>query len=173
MSNVFTRQGLELKQRQIKEQERKVRAVGKEVGEEAGINCDWHDNFGYEDSKRRLELESQILRRLNEEVAGAVVVSVEEQCDRVAIGVTVKLLVNDESKEFTIGAYGESNPGTGLISYNSPLAAALIGARVGDSVATRIAGKTQKIQIEKILPPSDRYNQLIDALLGQGDAELR
>lgn len=167
MNNVFTKQGLELKRRQINEQQKKVRAVGRQVGDEAGINCDWHDNFGYEDSKRRLEMESQILKRLNEEVAGATVISVEEQCDRVMVGVTVTVLFNDESKEFTIGAYGESNPSKGLIAYDSPVAAALIGMRAGDSVRAQIAGKIQEVEIEDIRPPSHRYNRLVDELLQQ------
>src|SRR5947199_2849109 len=116
MTKYFTREGLDMKQRQLKAQEAKVRDIGKEAGEEAGMNCDWHDNFGYEDAKRRLEMESTTLQKMREEITGAQILTIQEQSERVAIGVTVELTVDGESKVFTIGAYGESDPNNGLIS---------------------------------------------------------
>lgn len=164
MVRYFTKQGLELKLRQIKIQEEVVRATGREVGQEAGINCDWHDNFGYEDAKRRLELESSILATLRDEVAGAQVIAVEEQSEKVKIGVTVKVLLNGEERWFTIGAYGESDPANGLISYTSPLSRILLEMEPGDSQRAMVGGRTTEVQLESIFPPSYRYRRLIAEL---------
>ena len=164
MANYFTEKGLEIRNRKIKAHEEKVRAIGRETGEEAGISCDWHDNFGYEDAKRRLELESTTLKKLKEEASGVRLLTVQEQSDKVAIGVTVRLHVGSESKEYTIGAFGESDPSNGLITYNSPLGKALLGMKQGDLKTAAIGGKTAEIEIDEILPPSHRYHRLIAQL---------
>jgi transcription elongation GreA/GreB family factor len=171
MPQYFTKEGLDLKHREIRIQEEKVRSIGKEAGEEAGPSCDWHDNFGYEDAKRRLELESAALKRLREEVNGAIVISVHEQQERVMIGVTVRFTVDSEPKEFTIGAYGETDPPDGLISYTSPLARALLGMSVGDSKTCSIAGNDVELEVTEILPPSHRYRNLLEGMLTTGVRE--
>jgi transcription elongation GreA/GreB family factor len=164
MSNYFTQQGLELRYKRIKAQEEKVKSIGKEAGEAAGISCDWHDNFAYEDAKRRLEMESMALQKMREEVSGAQIISVKQQSDQVAIGVTVKLTVNGEKKEYTIGAFGESDPAKGLISYDTPLARSLLKLEVGDTKAVKIGGKLVEVEVEEIHSPSYRYHTLIAEL---------
>src|SRR5438309_913648 len=100
MKNYFTDKGLDLQYRKIKTQEEKIKSIGKEAGEAAGISCDWHDNFAYEDAKRRLEMEATALQKMREEVSGAQIVALKDQSDQVAIGVTVELSVNGESREY-------------------------------------------------------------------------
>ncbi len=167
MRKNFTQEGLALKQKRLRSQQAKVKAIGREVGAEAGISHDWHDNFGYEDAQRRLELESRILKGLTEELAGAQIITVTEQAAKVMIGNTVKLRVGEEPKEITIGAYGESEPTMGLIAYTSPLAQAVLGLAEGDSKASTIGGRSVVIDIEAIYPPSYRYKQLMRELVGQ------
>lgn len=164
MPNYFTRKGLELRKKLIKAQEQKVKAIGKEAGEEAGISCDWHDNFGYEDAKRRLEMESVTLRKLREEVGSAQVIEVEEQSEKVYIGVTVRTHIGGEEKEYTIGAYGESDPNNGMITYISPLGRSLLGMQVGDSKIVNIGGKAVEVEVDEIFPPSYRYHRLLAQL---------
>jgi len=171
MPNYFTKKGWESFQRKIIAQKHKVWTVGKEVGDAAGISCDWHDNFGYEDAKRRFEMESTILKNLVRELEGGIVIEVQEQNKKIMIGTTVKLLMGDNHKEITIGAYGESAPSQGLIAYASPLARAIAGMEVGEKKAAVIGGRTVDIEIEEIYPPSFRYNSLIAEHFG-GD-ELR
>jgi transcription elongation factor GreA len=165
MKKHYTRQGLEIRHRQIAAQEAKVKALGKLAGEEAGMNCDWHDNFGYEDAKRRLELESTILGQLREELADAEIIEIQEQAERVRIGVTARASLNGEQKEATIGAFGESDPEKGLIAYHSPLGRSLLGMEVGDSRLAMIGGKNIVIELLAIFPPSHRYHNLINGLI--------
>ena len=170
MANYFTKEGLELLRKQINAQQEKVKAIGREAGNEAGISCDWHDNFGYEDAKRRLEMESGVLQKMLAEISGPQMVEIKEQSDVVAIGVTVEILMNGERRIFTIGAYGESDPANGLISYNTPLARPLLKMEVGDSKTFNIAGKQTKVEIEQIWPPSYLYVKLI-ARLSMSDSQ--
>lgn len=170
MANHFTQRGLELRSRQIKVQEEKVKSIGKEAGEAAGINCDWHDNFGYEDAKRRLEMESANLQRLREELVGAQLIAVEEQQEKVAIGVTAVVSIDGQRREYTIGAYGESDPPSGLISYNTPLGRGLLKMEAGDSRRINIGGKTVTVEVEEVHPPSYRYHVLLENLLN-GDSQ--
>jgi transcription elongation GreA/GreB family factor len=169
----YTKKGLDLKERKIKAQEAKVRAIGKEAGDEAGLNCDWHDNFGYEDAKRRLEMESALLAKLREEISGSRVIEVEEQNERIGIGVTVKFALNGDEKEITVGAFGESDPTNGLVSYTSPLGRVLLRMEAGDSKIADIAGRKTEIEILEIRPPSHLYHRLIDALSDAQSSEQR
>jgi transcription elongation GreA/GreB family factor len=169
MSKLYTQKGLYLKQRQIATQEAKVRAVGREAGEEAGISCDWHDNFGYEDAKRRLEMESSLLSRLKEEITGIQLITIQEQDETVRVGVTVRAQVGGEEKEFTIGGYGESDPQNMLIAYTSPLAHAVIGMRKGESRSAYIGNRKIDVEIEAISPPSYKYHQLIQNLVAASE----
>jgi transcription elongation GreA/GreB family factor len=161
MKRHYTRRGLESARLRIAAQEAKVKALGKLAGEEAGMNCDWHDNFGYEDAKRRLELESTILRCQKEELTDIEIVEVVEQAERVRIGVTAKARLNGEEKEATIGAFGESDPESGLIAYHSPLGRSLLGMEAGGSKQATIGGKQVLIELLEIHPPSYRYSNLL------------
>jgi transcription elongation GreA/GreB family factor len=164
MRYYFTHNGYRARQRAIQSLEEKIRSVGREAGEAAGINCDWHDNFGYEDAKRRLEMESRRLAELQVEVAGAEIITIREQSDRVAIGVTVEAIVNGEKKELTIGAFGESDPASGLLSYTAPLSGALLGMVENETRVVDLGGRRVAVEVLRIHPPSYRYHRLISAL---------
>jgi transcription elongation GreA/GreB family factor len=164
MTNYFTQKGFEVRLRQIKAQEQRVRDIGKEAGDAAGASCDWHDNFGYEDAKRRLEMECSNLQRLRDEISTAQLITVKEQSERISIGVTVEVSIDSKTKEFTIGACGESDPDTGLISYKTPLAKHLLKMELGDSKRINIGGKFLLIEIGAVHPPSYRYDALIENL---------
>lgn len=71
--------------------------------------------------------------------------------DRVGFGATVDTVdENDEKRRFVIVGEDEADPKLGKISWVSPLARALTGARVGDTVAwTRPAGDLA-LEIEAI-----------------------
>lgn len=165
MHKYYTKAGLKLKQGQLKIQEDKVKTVALEVGFEAGPNFDWHDNFGYEEAKRKLELESSILGNLREELLEAVLVEVEEQDEIIKIGNTVEIIISDQEKTITIGAFGETNAVSGLITYTSLLGKTLLNMNLGESKNTQIGGKILDIKVKQIFPPSHSYYALIAELM--------
>ncbi len=161
MPYYFTKEGLDSKKQQITRQEEKVRSAQKEAADAAGVSYDWHDNFGYEEAQRQVEQETNVLMILKRELKEAREINVEEQQQEVLIGATVVFSLSNEEKEFTIGAYEETSPKIGLISYTSPLAMPLIKMRVGDRKVIDIGGKKIVVEIKKIFPPSYRYAKLI------------
>lgn len=167
MPRYYTQEGLQIKRLQISRQEEKVRLTGSEVGEAAGPSCDWHDNFGYEDAKRRLEMESQILQGLTSELYDVQLITPLEQSSQIKIGVTATIKVDGNPREVTVGGYGEFDADRGLISYNSPIGRAIMGLQKEQETFATIGGKQVLISIEQICPPSHRYNNLIHDLMQQ------
>ena len=161
MTIYFSKIGLELKKAQIRISENKIKALQKEAADAAGVSYDWHDNFGCEEATRQAEAESVFLAKLKDEVKNAKIIEPEEQNQKVLIGATVRLLIDDEEREFTIGAHGETDPANGLISYTSPLASNLLNMQVGDSKTVTVGNKNSTIVIREIFPPSYRYSKII------------
>lgn len=174
MALYFTQKGLQKLESQISAEEAVAKKAGENAGEAAGAGCDWHDNADYEDALRRLELGSRRVLDLREETRNAVIVEIQEQTGRVSIGNTVRVTlqyrgaVSEIRQEFTIGAYRESDPKNGLITYDSPLARVLIGKEEGDSVEGVSIGDRviEELTIDEILPPSEKYNSLIQKFYG-------
>ncbi len=169
MPYYFTKEGLDSKKQQINKQEEKVRSAQKEAADAAGVSYDWHDNFGYEEAQRQIEQETNALMILKRELKEAKEINVEEQQQEVLIGTTVVFSLGNEEKEFTIGAYGETDPRLGLISYTSPLAAPLIKTGVGDQKIIDVGGKKVAVEIKKIFPPSYKYTELIKSFYNKRD----
>ncbi len=168
----FTEPGLREFHKKERELSGLVRSSGTEVGDAAGMNCDWHDNAAFDEAKRTLELNSRRLQEIRNALGQAVIVTLNEQANAVRIGSTVKVITIDkagteEEKEFTIGAYAETDTKLGLIAYDSPMATALIGQETGGTLeGVRVGSKVLDITINEILPPSARYTSLISQFYG-------
>jgi transcription elongation GreA/GreB family factor len=166
MPKYFTRHGHELYQRAVARQHERLKAVQRTAGEAAGASYDWHDNFAYEDARRNTELESQRLAVMAAALAGAIVFDPPEQDSVIRIGSTALLLetseVGDERLlEITIGAFGETRPALGLVSYESPLGACLLGKNVDDRAILPVGPSTKSYRVKAIHPPSYRYRDLL------------
>lgn len=78
-------------------------------------------------------LEGRILE-LQEMLAGAVLINTQRNNDEVSIGATVTIAEGDsDPEEYTLVGPAEADPGSGLISHESPLGKALVGKRIGES----------------------------------------
>ena len=104
--------------------------------QESGLSADPHE----------LAVLQRDLRWVEGRLQRAILVDPAVQApDRVRFGVTVEVRHEDGSTEaLTIVGEDEAEPGTGRISWLSPLAQALLDARPGDEVAwQRPAGKAR------------------------------
>ncbi|MBM3396173.1 MAG: transcription elongation factor GreB [Betaproteobacteria bacterium] len=113
--------------------------------------CDTQTPCEYLEKPRLLEIERD-LRYVRARLEGAVVVdSTAQPRDEVHFGATVT--TRDESgqlRDFALVGEDEADAAQGLISWRSPLASTLLGARVGDAVRwQRPAGATE-LEIVKI-----------------------
>ncbi|WP_242146947.1 GreA/GreB family elongation factor [Sphingomonas sp. BAUL-RG-20F-R05-02] len=70
--------------------------------------------------------------------------------DAVAIGTRVGFILNGAPREIEIVGFDESDPAAGRIAFSAPLARAMIGAEVGETID--FAGKADAIEVMSITP---------------------
>ena len=119
----------------------------------AAKNGDRSENGDYIYGKKRLREIDRRLRFLGKRLDNAEVVDPtrQENRDCVYFGATVTV-IDQNGEEFTYSIVGldETDPGRGRISWVSPLARALIRARLGDSVHFQSPGGPRELEIVDI-----------------------
>jgi transcription elongation factor GreB len=102
----------------------------------AASNGDRSENGDYIYGKKRLREIDKRIRYLTKRVEGAIVVdpSDQENVEQVFFGARVTLSGDDGDLTYQIVGVDEADAGCGLISWLSPLARALMRARIGDLV---------------------------------------
>ena len=91
------------------------------------------------------------LRYLHARVASAIEVDLAKQPrDRVAFGATVTVDSDEGEQRWKIVGEDEADAEHGLVSYVSPLATALLGARVGDEVRWQRPAGDMMIEVLQI-----------------------
>jgi len=114
---------------------------------------DLKENAEYHSAR---EKQQNLMRReaqLSELLSCAIVIDPSKNPHKkVSFGSTVTLIDVDTDEEFTYTIVGtpESNVDKGLISYNSPLAKAILGKEVGDEVEVKLPGGVVTYEIDKI-----------------------
>lgn len=113
---------------------------------------DISENSEYDDAKNEQAwVESRIIE-INQILSNATIVEAPKRSNKVSIGNKVTVQVNGGSeREFVIVGAAEADVAKGKISNESPVGAALLGARKGDEVtAEGPTGKEIKYTITKI-----------------------
>ena len=120
---------------------------------EAREHGDLSENAEYHAAK---ELQSFIERRITEledKIRRSDVIDVSNiKNDKIVFGATIELFDEKSEKELTYKIVGidEANVEKGLISINSPVARALMGKKIGDSVNVKTPGGEMSYKILKI-----------------------
>lgn len=104
---------------------------------------DFSENAGYQLAKARLRGINQRILEIENLIARAEIIVPNTDRSRVRLGHTVSLEQGEKTKRYQILGSAETNPSLGIISHNSPLGAALLGHRSGDTV--RLNGKEYRI----------------------------
>jgi transcription elongation factor GreB len=118
----------------------------------AASNGDRSENGDYIYGKRRLREIDRRVRHLSKRIDIAVVVdNAGKRHDRVFFGATVTVVGRD-GRERTVSIVGtdEVDPGRGRVSWISPIAKAVLNARIGDVVLLRTPTGTEEIEIVEI-----------------------
>jgi transcription elongation factor GreB len=135
-------------------QEERPRVV--EVVSWAASLGDRSENADYQYGKRRLREIDRRLRFLRRRLDRAQVVDPARPArrDRVFFGATVTY-AREDGAEATVTVVGldEADAGRGMISYAAPVARALLGASVGDSVRLRTPGGAEELEVLAIRYP--------------------
>ncbi len=118
----------------------------------AASNGDRSENGDYIYGKRRLREIDRRIRFLQKRLEAARVVDpLEQKGDRVVFGATVTV-ADEEGDERTYRIVGidESEPTVGKVSWISPLAKTLMGARAGDGVTLRTPKGEEELEVLEV-----------------------
>lgn len=120
--------------------------------EEARAHGDLSENAEYHAAKERQgQVEAQIAE-LEDKVSRAQIIDPTTLSgDKIIFGATVTLLdENDKPVKYQIVGQTEADVGRGRISYNSPIARALIGKQVDDEIEVTVPAGEKFYVVEKI-----------------------
>lgn len=120
--------------------------------EEARAHGDLSENAEYHAAKERQgQVEAQIAE-LEDKVSRAQIIDPQTLSgNKVVFGATVTLLDEDDKPlKYQIVGQTEANAAEGRISYNSPIARALIGKQVDDEIEVTVPSGDKFYLIEKI-----------------------
>ena len=135
----------ELRWRQQEERPRIIEAIS-----EARSHGDLSENAEYHSAKEAQSLNEGRINELEDLVARAEVIDVSKLSgDKVKFGATVVLIDEDteEKKTYQIVGDQEADVKSGRISISSPIARALIGKEVGDSIEVNAPGGSKAYEI--------------------------
>ncbi len=123
-----------------------------EAIEEARAHGDLSENAEYHAAKERQgQVEAQIAE-LEDKVSRAQIIDPTTLSgDKIIFGATVTLLdENDKPVTYQICGQTEADANKGRISYNSPLARALIGKQVGDEIEVTVPSGEKFYLVDRI-----------------------
>jgi transcription elongation factor GreA len=148
---ILTEQGKEGLERELQQlRAEKHPAVARRI-QELTSDGDVSDNSEYEETKEELVIIEARIRELENLLRRAKVVARGEATDIVQFGSTITLRDEfDETDRWTLVSPQEANTLHGTISTESPVGAAVMGKRVGDSVVVNAPGGETTFTIEKV-----------------------
>src|ERR671916_2676594 len=139
----------ELKRRQQVERPRIIQAIS-----EARALGDLSENAEYHAAKEAQSLNEGRVMELESLISRAEIIDVSKLSgDRVKFGATVKLLDEDTEEERTYQIVGEpeADVRSGRVSVTSPIARALMGKTVGDTVEVTTPGGGKSYEVLKVM----------------------
>lgn len=115
----------------------------------AASNGDRSENGDYIYGKRRLREIDRRIRFLTKRLEEAEIVDpVKQRTDRVLFGATVTVSDGDgRTRKFTIVGIDETDGARGRVSWISPIAKALLNAKVGDAVTLRSPKGEEELEV--------------------------
>ena len=139
----------ELKHRQQVERQRIITAIA-----EARALGDLSENAEYHAAKEAQSLNEGRIMELESLIGRADIIDVSKLGgDTIKFGATVKLIDDDteEEKSYQIVGEPESDVKSGKVSIGSPIARALIGKKVGDSVQVNTPGGGKSYEVVSVV----------------------
>jgi transcription elongation factor GreA len=139
----------ELEQLKRVERPRIVRAIA-----EARAHGDLKENAEYHAAREQQSFAEGRIQEIEGKLSRAQIIDITRlpPDDKVIFGATVTVinLDSDETRAYRIVGDDEADVKAGRISYQSPIARALIGKRVGDEVAVQTPSGTVSYEIDQV-----------------------
>jgi transcription elongation factor GreA len=147
--NGFTALEQELRQRQQVDRPRIIQAIS-----EARSHGDLSENAEYHAAKEAQALNEGRILELESMISRAEVIDVSKLSgDSIKFGATVKLVDEDTEEEKTYQIVGEpeADVRSGRVSVTSPIARALMGKKVGDTVEVSTPGGGKSYEVINVM----------------------
>jgi transcription elongation factor GreA len=146
---LLTQVGLEKLKAELKElkERRKTVAERIRIAREYG---DLSENSEYDDARNEQSFVEGRVQDLQEMIKNARVVARSAAGDKIEMGSTVTLKLENDSFSYEIVGANESDPLKGKISSESPLGFSLLGKAKGDKVDITTPGGTTSYQIVEV-----------------------
>ncbi|NIR49979.1 transcription elongation factor GreA [candidate division KSB1 bacterium] len=146
----FTESGYQKLKNEIDELEKYIKqGIAKEIAA-AREHGDLRENAEYEAAKNKQANYMAKLGQLQERFRNARIIKKEElPTDLITLGKRVKIcdLASGDEDEYTILGEGETDIDNGIISYQSPLAKALLNHKIGDVVEVNLPRGPRKYRV--------------------------
>ena len=140
----------ELKDRQQVQRQRIIQAIS-----EARAHGDLSENAEYHAAKEAQALNEGRIQEVESLIGRADIIDISKLAgsDTIKFGATVKLNDDDteEEKNYQIVGEPESDVKSGKVSIGSPIARALIGKKVGDSVQVNTPGGGKSYEVVSVV----------------------
>lgn len=149
----LTKEGLTKLQKELEHLRTVERPAISQMIAEARDKGDLSENAEYDAAKEAQGMLEMKIAKLEESIANARVIDETKiDLDRVQIlnKVTIKNTANNSIMQYTLVAESEANLKEGKLSIGTPIAKALLGKKVGDSVEVKIPSGTVSFQIVEI-----------------------
>ena len=114
------------------------------------LDGDFSENAAYQMAKGRLRGINQRISDIEDHLKRAEIIEENKSAGKVALGSQVTVEMGGKEKTYKLLGSSEADPARNIISHNSPLGAALIGKKVGDTVIIKPAQKQVIYKIIKI-----------------------
>jgi len=111
---------------------------------------DFSENAAYQIAKGRLRGINQRILDIENHLKNAIIINPRTNTDTVQLGSHVTVRFNDTEKTFLILGPSETDPTRNVISHLSPIGAALLNHKVGDTVNIQLAAREVSYKIIKI-----------------------
>ena len=138
----------ELKDRMQVQRQRIIQAIS-----EARALGDLSENAEYHSAKEQQSLNEGRIMELESMIGRAEIIDVSKLSgDRIKFGATVKLIDEDTEEERTYMIFGEpeADVRSGKLSIGSPIARALIGKTIGDTVQVSTPGGGKSYEVTAV-----------------------
>lgn len=114
---------------------------------------DLKENADYHAAKEEQGFAEMRIKDLEDSLRRAEIIKPDKRSNKVRVGSKVTVVeegVEDEEETYTIVGAHEADPANGLISNESPIGSALIGAKKGQVVSAETPGGQIRFQIQAI-----------------------
>lgn len=149
----LTKEGLAKLQKELEQLRTVERPAISQMIAEARDKGDLSENAEYDAAKEAQGMLEMKIAKLEESIANARVIDETKiDLDRVQIlnKVTIKNTANNSVMQYTLVAESEANLKEGKLSIGTPIAKALLGKKVGESVEVQIPSGTVSFEIIEI-----------------------